>query len=86
MNAPHINSQEIHVKERDSNTTSSNGGKKLYLVPNTSEESSKEQILQEQMRQAQYEIARLQAMLLHKEQLLQNFHVREQELKSVLFR
>lgn len=62
----------------------------LYLVPTTRTDAHKEhtnlEILEEKVRQANSEIARLQSLLLHKERLLQNFYVREQELKAAFFR
>lgn len=85
MNSPHANSRAIQAERRDLNVNSTVGDKKIYLVPKNSEERSVEWTLREQMMQVRNEVARLEALLLHKEQLLQNFRVREQELKASLF-
>lgn len=79
MIAPHINSKAYQVEKCDSNANE----KPLYLVPSTNSFADGEQVnalaMEEKLRQAHHEIARLQT-------LLQNFHVREQELKASFFR
>ncbi len=80
MMAPHASSIASH---KDDN------GKSIYLVSGVSAgatgEDVKIKLLEEKVHQLNYELARLTSRLFHKDQLLQNFHVREQELKAALF-
>lgn len=67
----------------------------LYLVAPTKQdqslvmksqlEISKIQLLEEQVRKLSKELAFMSSLIDQKERLLQNFHVREQELKASMF-
>ena len=89
MIAPHSSSSVISKNEREDNANLGNAGKSLYLVPGTRAtldvDDNKIQLLEKQVRQLNEELARMSSLLFHKEQLLQNFHVRERELKASLF-
>lgn len=83
MHAPHISVLPIHSDDAGQNSKGESG---LYLVspatPTRNSEQEKIQFLEAKLHDATYEIARLKATLLQKEQLLQNFRVREYELKA----
>lgn len=90
MIAPHVKTPLTQADERGLITNANIIEPGLYLVPTTRTDAHKEhtnmEVLVEKVRQAHSEIARLQSLLLHKEQLLQNFYIREQELKAAFFR
>jgi hypothetical protein len=89
MFAPHSSSALMRIEDTEPTAKATDNEIGLYLVTPTSADTSaagsKIEWLEEKMRQANYEIARLQSLLLHKEQLLQNFRVRERELKVAFF-
>lgn len=55
------------------------------LVMKSQLEISKIQLLEEQVRKLSKELAFMSSLIDQKERLLQNFHVREQELKASMF-
>ena len=85
MMAPHASSIVIQKKD----VIESDNSNSLYLVPGVKAaatvEDTKVRLLEENVRQLKQELAQMTSLLFHKEQLLQNFHVREQELKASLF-
>ena len=86
MMVPHSGLNVIRTNNVEHGKESDSG---LYLVSSVNNSISADQIriksLEEKLRQATLEIARLNASVCQKEQLLQNFHIREQELKASLF-
>ena len=94
MMSPHKKatvSQQNQMVKVDYSTNENN----LYLVPTTKQdqslvvksqlEVSRVQMLEEQVRQLSKELAFMSSLIDQKEKLLQNFHVREQELKASMF-
>jgi hypothetical protein len=77
MSRPHINRNAALKQEVEENFDSTFHSKKLHLVPTTTisniSEDQRVQALREQVKLSQ------------KDQLLQNFRIREQELKASFF-
>lgn len=89
MIAPHNSSSVLSKNEIEHTANPGNNGKSIYLVSGTKAamdiDDNKIQLLEKQVRQLNEELARVSSLLFYKEQLLQNFHVRERELKASLF-
>jgi hypothetical protein len=89
MGRPHINNNAARKQEVEENFDSTFNSRKLHLVPSVTLSKTKEdqrvQALVEQVRQLTKELALMSSLLSQKDQLLQNFRVREQELKASFF-
>lgn len=94
MMSPHKNAvvtQQNQMAQVDYSTNESS----LYLVPSAKPdqslvvksqlEASRLELLQEQVRRLSKELAFMSSLIDQQEKLLQNFHVREQELKASMF-
>jgi hypothetical protein len=89
MSRPHINRNAALKQEVEENFDSTFHSKKLHLVPTTTisniSEDQRVQALREQVKQLNRELALMSSLLSQKDQLLQNFRIREQELKASFF-
>ncbi len=89
MSRPHVNDNAARKQETEENLNSTFSSRKLHLVPgvmiNQNSEDQRIQALVEQVRQLNKEVALMNSLLSQKDQLLQNFRIREQELKASFF-
>ncbi|MBS1812335.1 MAG: hypothetical protein JST84_29490 [Acidobacteria bacterium] len=90
MIAPHIDINQSWRNEAEQEANNSVDRNGFYLVPGTSAVPSSEgeriKLLEAKVRQLNQEIYNLTSQLVQKDVLLQNFRVREQELKIAMFR